>query len=292
MANETNEQPDPIFGLRLREAIYKGICILSPEGWFGLANVNSFVKLFNKRLDQGIRLFVIDCTKTTHLDSSSVGALVSAFTRSRMRTGKFIIVPAPKVRQVLINTRLESVFEYFGSVPDAVSSLLGEPVESIPDLRQFQKQADWSEPENENLVSKHKDSIDAGVAQPARPEIAQAQASRTEPASDSTRIPSTDSSFTFFILSVFGALVLFGGTIIGLVWAARELSSLQASSLLVLTLILAVAIIFNVNAIVFILILSGRMSEKTAARLLEGALGKVPGLKAWIPKVLAQRTLL
>lgn len=81
------------------------------------------------------------------------------------------------------------------------------------------------------------------------------------------------------ILVVLVGLVTLGVTITGLVWAAKVISSV---ALLVLIFTLALLIFIVLSAVV--LLISGHMSEKTAAKLFGGVLGKLPGLTTWLPK--------
>jgi len=85
------------------------------------------------------------------------------------------------------------------------------------------------------------------------------------------------SSLILVVLVGLGTLAL---TIAGLVWAAKVISSV---TLLILIFTLALLIFVLLSAVV--LLLSGHLSERTAAKLFGGVLGKLPGLSAWVPRV-------
>jgi hypothetical protein len=90
-------------------------------------------------------------------------------------------------------------------------------------------------------------------------------------------------SRTNLLLIAAVVLLLLFGTLISLVWTSRAVSSMP-----ILGLVLSVALLMFVTCGVFLLIIAGHFSEKTASKLLGSVLGKVPGLRVWIPKVLSK----
>ena len=69
----------------------------------------------------GRSYLILVCGKLRYMDSSGIGELVASFTRSRNLNGDVVIVePTKKIRDILELAKIRTVFERFGSVPDAL----------------------------------------------------------------------------------------------------------------------------------------------------------------------------
>jgi anti-anti-sigma factor len=76
------------------------------------------------QLEAGSRLFVLDVSAVTEIDSYGVAELVSCHTAVGRLAGRLVLcAPSPKVRQVLAVTRLDGVIESFASEADAIAAL-------------------------------------------------------------------------------------------------------------------------------------------------------------------------
>jgi anti-sigma B factor antagonist len=73
-------------------------------------------------IDDGHTCIVVDLTATDFLDSTGLGALVSALKRLRMKDGEIrIVCSSGQVRKVFQITSLDRVFPMHDSVDDALS---------------------------------------------------------------------------------------------------------------------------------------------------------------------------
>ena len=69
----------------------------------------------------GERNILVDLSGVSHMDSGSVGTLVSVHLHTLKRGGQLkLLRPSERVRRVLQMTRLESVFDVFDQEADAV----------------------------------------------------------------------------------------------------------------------------------------------------------------------------
>lgn len=73
-------------------------------------------------IDDGVTCIVTDLTGTDFLDSTGLGALVSALKRLRMRNGEIrVVCTSGHVRKVFEITSLDRVFAMFDSVDAALA---------------------------------------------------------------------------------------------------------------------------------------------------------------------------
>lgn len=76
-----------------------------------------------KLADEGLPLLVIDLAGLDFIDSSGLGAFVSAYLKFRRRHGIVRLVrPQPQIWELLETTRLTLLFPVFGSVDDALAA--------------------------------------------------------------------------------------------------------------------------------------------------------------------------
>lgn len=75
-------------------------------------------------LEEGGQHLVVDLSHVGFIDSSGLGALLSGFKTSNLRSGSLVLAGLqPRVQSMFELTRLHRVFEIFPSVADA----LGQP---------------------------------------------------------------------------------------------------------------------------------------------------------------------
>ena|ERR1700732_1798583 len=258
---------------RVGECLWKGVYILKVNAKLTMGDAERVVhRALQGRIEAGIRHFIVDLTNVEYADSSGLGALFYGVARIRLRRGRIIWVAVThQVREVLRLTRMDSVMEFSTSISEALASLLDEPVLTEPALVfDDVDEREWRE--RKSLVEVSDKTL--GAAQNTGPSEPRAHAELSSPGR--RRMNSLGS-----VLGATGAaIVLFVATIGSLVWAAKEVPSTA-----LLTLIFAVAIIFEVNLALFIFIVTGSVSEKTAQKVMGTTLGKVPGLKLWVPRI-------
>lgn len=300
-SSRSNASPEMSF--RLSDALYEGICLMRLEGRFTLGGSASAVQaLIDRRIQEGVRFFVVDLLQLEYLDSSGLATLGYGRSRLSMRVGEFNVIysEASRVGELFILTKLHTILNPPSTVEEAISRILNKPVDSVKDLKKceerflitFDERCPWPN----HFVRDYADLLGTNpqsrlgygelpdpeferskkVQQDSSPAVSSPKGSAIENA------PHTKVSTRSIAFLLLFALIGLVGILASLVWAAK-----QISSTLVLTLIFSVSILFYLNIVVFVLMLSGYLSEKTAKQLLSGILGKVPGLKLWVPRFLA-----
>jgi anti-sigma B factor antagonist len=117
------------FGLSTRQVDSALVVDLS-----GRLTAGEPVQLFKETLrnhyDQGQRHFVINLANASHVDSSGIGALIGVWTtlrklREKSGDGGLVLLNlSPAIRDLMIITRLSTVFLSFDNEPAAVAAAL------------------------------------------------------------------------------------------------------------------------------------------------------------------------
>ena len=100
------------------------VTILTVDGDLAIGESESlFKRTVTRLLEQGKVNLLVDMRGVNFLDSSGLGALVRAMTKSQKEGGQTKLLGAgPQVRKLLEMTKLDSVFENFTEMETAVSS--------------------------------------------------------------------------------------------------------------------------------------------------------------------------
>ena len=258
------------YSTRLQEGFVEDICVIKVEGRVTLGDSSAgFRRHIQQKISDGQRHFILDLSEVRSMDSSGLGELINAFTRVMSRTGKMVLIESPGVRDRLEIIRMQTMFESADDLPSAIAKFRGRSGESLRKVKFEDKFAisyerDKSGKSKMVVTDKISDS-------PGRAEY---QVQDIPPEEPPKRLNPQS-----MILVVLVGLITLGVTIAGLVWAAKVISSI---ALLALIFTLALLIFILLSAVV--LLLSGHLSEKTAAKLFGGVLRKLPVLSAWVPK--------
>lgn len=73
-------------------------------------------------MTQGKKNFVLDLAKVDWMNSVGLGMLIAALTAVRNGGGRLVLANIDKIEQILVITRLISVFEHFDNRDAAVAS--------------------------------------------------------------------------------------------------------------------------------------------------------------------------
>jgi len=104
----------------------KGVTILDLSGKIVLGPESQALRERVKQLlEEGKKKILLNLTNITFVDSSGVGALVSAFTSARAQGGDLKLSNlTEKFRETLMVTRLLTVFEVYDNEGEAISHFL------------------------------------------------------------------------------------------------------------------------------------------------------------------------
>jgi anti-sigma B factor antagonist len=98
-----------------------GWAVLTVSGEIDIATAPSLRERLHAILGGDNRQLVVDLDDVGFLDSTALGVLVGALKRARTEGGEVRIVSTqPRVRKVFEITRLDSAFDLFDSVEEAV----------------------------------------------------------------------------------------------------------------------------------------------------------------------------
>jgi anti-sigma B factor antagonist len=97
--------------------------VVSVRGEIDLFTAPEFKALIHDAIEAGRDLVVVDLAATTFIDSSSLGVLISAHRRLKLRGGRLIVAcDVPAVLSTFKITGLDSVFEMAASREEALAS--------------------------------------------------------------------------------------------------------------------------------------------------------------------------
>jgi anti-sigma B factor antagonist len=106
-------------GLVVREQ--DGWAVLSVSGEIDMATAPGLRERLHGLLAEETQKLVVDLDDVGFLDSTALGVLVGALKRARSEGGDVrIVCTQPRVRKVFEITRLDSAFDLFDSVDEAV----------------------------------------------------------------------------------------------------------------------------------------------------------------------------
>ena len=106
-------------GLVVREQ--DGWAVLAVSGEIDIATAPSLRERLHALLADDKRQIVVDLDDVGFLDSTALGVLVGVLKRARAEDGEVrIVCTQPRVRKVFEITRLDSAFDLFDSVDEAV----------------------------------------------------------------------------------------------------------------------------------------------------------------------------
>ena len=82
---------------------------------------------FAEQIDNGARNFVMDLTDLRHINSSGLGVLITLLTKARKVSGELVLTnPSEFINNILIITKLNSVFSIFPNTEEALKSFTQE----------------------------------------------------------------------------------------------------------------------------------------------------------------------
>jgi anti-sigma B factor antagonist len=95
--------------------------VIAVAGEIDLFTAPEFKQRVSEPIDAGVANVVVDLTKTTFIDSSSLGVLIGAHRRLKLRGGSLTIVcNSDAITKTFRITGLDGVFTLVGSLDDAL----------------------------------------------------------------------------------------------------------------------------------------------------------------------------
>ena len=109
--------------MTIEERKLDDITVLDLNGTFVLGGDSDFKKRVETVITGGNRRLLINLAKVSYMDSSGLGELISGYTKMQRVSGQMKLFNLSKrLNQLLVITKLITVFETFDSESEAISS--------------------------------------------------------------------------------------------------------------------------------------------------------------------------
>ena len=109
--------------LKIQERKLNDITVLDLDGTFAMGGHADFKQRVETAITDGSRRLLINLAKVSYMDSSGLGELISGYTKMQRVSGQMKLFNLSKrLNQLLIITKLITVFETFDSESAAISS--------------------------------------------------------------------------------------------------------------------------------------------------------------------------
>jgi anti-sigma B factor antagonist len=113
--------------MKIQERRLNDITVLDLDGTFALGGHADFKHQVEAIITGGNRKLLINLAKVSYMDSSGLGELISGYSQMRRVSGQMKLLNLSKrINQLLVITKLISVFETFDSESAAVSSFAAD----------------------------------------------------------------------------------------------------------------------------------------------------------------------
>ena len=128
-------------GLEIHESVRENIGILTLQGRLTVGESNSVREKINEVAEKGHINVILDLTQVEYVDSTGLGTLVICYTSLKRQGGALKLVnPNKRNVELLLLTKLHTIFQVFNEVQDAVNSFFpGREVKHF-DILQFVKE--------------------------------------------------------------------------------------------------------------------------------------------------------
>jgi anti-sigma B factor antagonist len=110
--------------MRLVEERVDNAVVLRIKGKFPYTEGPDFQQAISRVLERGEKNIVLDVGETSHVDSGSIGELVSAYYTASKAGARLVLAnPTLKIDNILTMTQLITVFDVYQDVHQAVEAL-------------------------------------------------------------------------------------------------------------------------------------------------------------------------
>ena len=109
--------------LKIDERKLNDVTVFDLDGSFVLGGDGQFRKHVSDNIDGGGRKLIVNLAKVNYMDSSGLGELISCYTKMQRVNGHMKLLNLNnRLNQLLVLTKLITVFETFDSETAAISS--------------------------------------------------------------------------------------------------------------------------------------------------------------------------
>lgn len=109
--------------LEIRDSVREGVAILHLKGRLTVGESNSVREKVNEQIAAGVHNVILDLSNVDYVDSTGLGIMVICFTSLKKLGGALKLVnPNKRNVELLLLTKLHTIFEVYTEVQDAVNS--------------------------------------------------------------------------------------------------------------------------------------------------------------------------
>jgi anti-sigma B factor antagonist len=110
--------------LEISERVLDGVVVIELAGSAASTEASHQIReRFKEVLGNGNTRLVLDLSRLEYIDSAGLGALVAGYTTARNQGGNMkLACPTRQFRDQLVMTKLDTVFEVYDTVADAMKS--------------------------------------------------------------------------------------------------------------------------------------------------------------------------
>lgn len=109
--------------MKFEDSIKDNVVVFEVSGKImGGDETTMFHGRIHEYMTQGKKNIIIDLAKVDWMNSVGLGMLISALTTVRNGGGRLVLCHIDKIEQILVITRLISVFEHYDSINTALAS--------------------------------------------------------------------------------------------------------------------------------------------------------------------------
>ncbi len=109
--------------MNINERKLNDITVLDVEGKFVLGGDGKFKRSVTTNIEGGNRKLIVNLEKVSYMDSSGLGELISGYSQMQRVNGQMKLLNLNnRLNQLLVMTKLITVFETFDSESAAISS--------------------------------------------------------------------------------------------------------------------------------------------------------------------------
>ena len=109
--------------MNIGERTLNDITVLDLDGSLAREENAEFKKHINATINAGARKLILNLARVPYMDSSGVGELISCYIALQAVSGRVkLLSPNHRLQNLLVITKLITVFETFDSEPNAIAS--------------------------------------------------------------------------------------------------------------------------------------------------------------------------
>ena len=118
--------------LKIEAVRQDGVDIFAPEGAIDMSTIDEFERKLRPACTAPQARVIVDCTRLTYLNSSSLGLFYKFFNTCRNHSGAFALCAvSDKIREIIKLLGLDKVLVLYGTREEALRRMQGGPRDEV-----------------------------------------------------------------------------------------------------------------------------------------------------------------